>query len=146
MHVEGRAVLAGQGVLGRDRRAVGGVDLQGVQPHRIVVGIEQLVGDGGVDGDPRILARDHGEGRQQPPAVSLGGQRQGEGGRSGGQSEQAVAQGHGDGLYFTVRVTAPSSDEPLAEAVWPPLAGQVNGTRTVSWPPTSRAASATRLY
>jgi hypothetical protein len=42
-------------------------------------------------------------------------------------------------------VTAPSSAVPLAVAGLPGLP-QANGTRTASWPPTSRAASTTRLY
>src|SRR5690242_20007321 len=46
-----------------------------------------------------------------------------------------------------VTLIAPSSAVPAAEAgLAPALAGQENGTRTVSRPPTSRAVSTTKLY
>src|SRR5690606_11242191 len=70
--VEGAAVLPGAGVAQLDGAAVGRGGGHVVQPHRHVVGEEQLVRDRAVEGHPRVVAVDHGL-RGDDPLLVRGG-------------------------------------------------------------------------
>src|SRR5690606_7111194 len=111
--------------------------------HRHVVGEEQLVGHGGVEGHRHVLAVDRGLRGHQPLLVRGGGegkrQRQGD-------DERVLLHLMLLGGYLIDRLTAPSSLLPWALPAWVPVAGQVNGIFSSSRPPTSRTASTTRVY
>ncbi len=83
--------------------------------------------------------------------VSVGGDRSSQQGdeRDGGE-HAATRRNHlvgPSGVHgLTVTLMAPSSLEPCAEDVARAFGGHWNGARTTSTPPTSRAASTTRLY
>ena len=79
MHVEGRAEAALGRVFDLDLAAVGRGHLDIVEPHRVVVEIEQFVRRRGVEGDPGIIARKHRRRRQHPLAMRLCGLRKRDG-------------------------------------------------------------------
>ena len=142
MDVEGGAVLGLHQMFGLDGRAVGRRHHQAGHPHGGVVGDEDPVGHAGVESDPGVGARQAGRGRRHPGAVRLGGQGRSQG---GGEGQKRDSLFHGSvPQRETVTRTAPSSVEPEASAVLAPP--QRKGTRTTSRPPSSRAASTTRLY
>src|SRR5690606_1693568 len=150
------AVLARRRVGRLQHRAIGGGDSQAIQPQRDMVEVEQVVGHRRVDRHPGAGLRKHGGGRAQPGLVGLDGrggtQDEGEGGGEAGESKLhrellVVVVGRGSrGQGRTVSRTSPSSLLPLASERVGWLAGQVNGMRTTSRPPTSRAASTTSSY
>jgi hypothetical protein len=80
---EHAAELAGGRVLRLHDGAVRGGDDQVVQAQRHVVEVEQVVGHGRIDGDPRLLAGDDGLRGLQPGFVGQGGERKC-GGQGGG--------------------------------------------------------------
>ena len=135
LHIEGTAVAADGAVLYRDLGAIRGDDLQlrnrppahagratcrrlgcladTLEAHRHVFEIEQVVGNRGVDGDPRLFTREHGGRRQHPGAVGLGRKRQADGEGQGGPFDDGVhgvLPVHG----VSVRLMAPSSLLPWA--------------------------------
>ena len=106
MQVEGAAVAANAAVLGLGGAAIRGEQLQyggrartharwaasggvveiadALNAQREVLEVEQVIGHGGVDGDPRIFTGQYRGRRQHPGAVGLGGQRQADGQGQGG--------------------------------------------------------------
>src|SRR3546814_5044270 len=57
MHVEGAAIAAGRLILDRRLAAVGRPCLHRIEPHRMMLEIEEVVRDRGIDGHPHIVAR-----------------------------------------------------------------------------------------
>src|SRR5690606_5571571 len=163
-HVEHAAVLAGGRVLRLHGAAVGRGDHQAVQAQRHVVEVEQVVGYGGVDRDPRIGSGQYRLRGTQPGLVRGGVERDRERGQGDGQDQVMLhggppgsvhdgCDGCGSGAVRncaaqgrTARLTAPSSLLPWALPACGAVAGQVKGILTSSRPPTSRAASTTRVY
>ena len=106
MQVEGAAVTADAAVLGFGGAAIRSEQLQhggrarahagwaasggivevadALNTQREVLEVEQVIGHGGVDGDPGIFTGQDGGRRQHPGAVGLGGQRQADGQGQGG--------------------------------------------------------------
>src|SRR3546814_9050383 len=70
MDVEGTAIAPRRLILDRRLAAVGRPRLHRVEAHRMMFEVKEVVRYRGVDGDPHIVARQHGRRRHHPLAMS----------------------------------------------------------------------------